>query len=371
MQIVTLKNGSTHQTILGEDYSIGQRTENGTVVSVMNTVCKQYEGQSLNNKRLLIKRRGGGGDIICLSAVIKYLLRKYPLAHITLSCSNYYYSLVDHIPHLHLTTHPCSLTELSNFDYFIDYDNLIETTRDHHKNIYNLFFEHAGHNISDPAMYISAPEQYREAVYAQNLLRQYNIPLKKKCILFQWEANSTVRSYPLEKRLQACHLLSKFKNTNLIIIGTQQQTNLSQLPQEPSTYHLMDVKGSLATLREIVRMMDVVIAPDSLFTHFAGELRKPCISLYGPFTGASRVKYYYNNYFFEATAACAPCFSHKRRCSNGCACWDSIPPSSITKLTSIILDNTGLVDLRPPSKHIDKFKLTQVGNAYKVEKHEQ
>lgn len=368
MQIVTIKNGSHHRTVFGEDFSMGQRTNNGTVVSVTSTDCQQYKGQSLDKKRLLVKRQGGGGDIICLSAVIKFLLKKYYIPHITLSCDSYYYPLIDHISQLHVTKHPCNLQDLINYDYLIDYDNLVETTSKKADNIYDLFFKHAGYNNVDPALYIGTPSSHVENFYLEELLHKNNIVLKDNVVLVQWMSNSGVRTFDSVKLSLICRKLSKLSNITILIVGTNKNINIQQLPTGNNIYHLVDLKGNLATLRELTRLSDVVVAPDSLFVHLAGETNTPCVALYGPFTGYSRVKYYKNNFFFEATSECAPCFSHKRKCPRNNICWDSIEYRSVYNFIRLLLNNSRITVDLPDEISIDDFRLQRIGYAYSVRK---
>lgn len=288
---------------------------------------RRYRGQNLDNKKLLIWRFGGIGDLMFAQPLIQFLKYTYPTCHITFGTSPNNMSVFDFWPTGlvdHVITMPFQSKELDETDYHLTFEGSIERCReaktlpaiDVFAKMANLEF-----NAFDFAP-IVLPN--KELVFQ---LRQV---IPEKTVALQVRASSMNRSLSTAKVIELINavtdlgfnvgILDAKKTSEWIdkfIVGT---TGYFKHPYR--VFNLAKVSESLQHCVAILSVCSGAIATDSSVTHLAAGLEKPIVGIYGPFRGNIRMSYYKTGAWVDTPSdwnecgAC-PCFYHEnelRKC---------------------------------------------------------
>lgn len=316
---------------------------------------------NLNGKRLLTFRNGGIGDLLFQLPAIKFLKDKYPESKIFICCSSKYKGLFENLDFIDgLEELPLKKEYLDTFDYYVNFENLIENSAEAElNNAYDLHSKkfHLPTALEVPLLQVNSDI---EASVKKEIF-PYNA---KKKILISYAASTVSRS--VNPQIYA-DLINTFKDREDIIFfisGSKYQQieidnfisqkilkqNRRLIKRLPDNYG-EDIRYTMA----LIKNSDCVIGPDSGLLHIAGGLRVPLIGLFGPFPSALRINYYknakglkaYTNCFF-ARGEWKSCFQHKydnegsschladRRRSKYSPCMDYIkPPLIIKKLAEL------------------------------------
>lgn len=126
-------------------------------------------------------------------------------------------------------------------------------------------------------------------------------------VLWQLASSTPIRSYPPEATRRALAGLVQ-AGCRVLACGTPGQTAL-HLPLPEGVVAVSGVP--LRVLFALVEQADCLVAPDSVLSHAAGGLRRPCVGLWGSFSPAWRAAYYPEHRALCGTARCAPCGVHE------------------------------------------------------------
>ncbi len=321
-------------------------------------VTEIYKGQDLSGKSLLISRFGGGGDLLVISAIARYLKDKYPDAQIALTADATWLQLFNSAGNVYdqWHTYPVSATTLEAYDYLLTFEGVVEGSgiegeAGPSENIYDLFYSTAG---IDPSLVDSKYKlptcslTKRTLKLARKELSRRKIrlgnkkhPEKDTIIAVQWMASSPIRTYPPQQLQDACLALAD-EGYKVVILGQSKYVKMDIV--HPNVYYMLDLRGGVEVALGIIHYADLVLAPDSLFVHAAAAWDVPTVALYGPFTKESRTKYYPMCDTLEATADCAPCFLHGHRpCKNARGlygvCWASLSADRVVEACKQALNN--------------------------------
>jgi ADP-heptose:LPS heptosyltransferase len=254
---------------------------------------KRYQGEDLTDKKLLIWRTGGIGDLLFIQPILKRIKELYPTCQITFCTAarnspillNYPKGTIDKIGQL-----PFSLDILKQNDYHITFEGSIERCKEaHNLNCYDIFrnMTKLNFNISD---YI--PELYPSSTILEDLKNK----IPPKTIMIQPRATSIVRSLSINKIVE---LVRKINDAGFIA-GIQDST----LNAHKISYLINNKLSGLKVHNLAVTSKNIAygvgnayycaggIVTDSAFTHILAALKKPVVGLYGPFRGELRMKYY-------------------------------------------------------------------------------
>jgi len=305
-----------------------------------------YRGQSLDGKRLLVARYGGGGDLMFITGLVRELKRRWPGAtRLDVICDrkwHFIWSTNRDVRRYMAYRRRFTVEEIEEHDYLLIFEGLIEADPAPRGNVYDLFYERAG---IDPATvppgnkrphWTPAPG---DAKKARRLLRELGVE-DRPTVAVQWRSNSPIRTYPSRPLWQVCQELAD-AGCEVLILGRDRE--VPRWARGERVHRLAENGARIEILAALVGMVDLLVGPDSFFTHLAAAVETPSVALYGPFTAESRVKYYPRCTTLEAKADCAPCFIHGHQpCPNAAvssgACWASLPPGLIAETCLEVLN---------------------------------
>ena len=285
-------------------------------------VYKPYQGQSLDNKTILIFRTGGIGDLLFIQPNLIYLKKKYPTCIIKFACGPQYQAMietwdcVDQVLDL-----PFSLKDLTNSDYHVLFEGVIERCRlAESTNAYNLFSKWMGLDLPDELLIPKQHPKKEMVKFANQKLNNWNVK-PNDFILMQIRASSPVRS-PNPKFWKI--LIDKLTDCGYNIILTDSPRQSKQLDQFISStknynkvFNFCQYSESLDYTIALISLCKLSIATDSAINHIAASLDKPCYGIFGPFPGHIRLSTYPKARWVDAQKDCAPCFLHSQQpCKN-------------------------------------------------------
>jgi ADP-heptose:LPS heptosyltransferase len=287
---------------------------------------------NLNNKKLLIIRYGGIGDVISSMFAIAELKNKYPTVKIgyltnfkNLDILRIFPNLIDYV------SQPIAKLEtIRRFDYVVCLDNVIELD-DESTNapIQDIYAKHLFSNITLNSL---------DMVFNNNIINQKTI---SKGIGIQYITNSVIRNYNIDNIICLINLLTaKFPNEPICLLGPPNDyLNVEYILSKINSQNII-VNGCgskelniLETIK-LVNTLKLVIGPDSSMLHIAGICNVPAIGLFGSFPSDLRMSYYNKMIGIDGKSDCSPCFRHNPQAfcklNNGQGvCLNSISPQLI------------------------------------------
>lgn len=328
----------------------------GTVTDI-RAYYKQYKGEDLNNKTILVWRHGGIGDLMFMMPPLRLLKNKYPRAKIMVATGTEFLDTYMNVPYIDvLMPMPINARHFLSADYHLKFEGIIENNINaEHVNAYDLFLERFGFDPSKVSPNEKRPDIFltdKENKFAEDYFAEMEIKPEDLKIGVQVQASSPIRTYPIE-RVNALARGLVVKGAFVVLFGGPRQQQISQslinhISEMTKTKNRIVATStapfSLRQSMAIARHMDLVIAPDSAIVHIAAGLGVPIIGLYGPFPSTLRMKYYYNAIGLNAATACSPCFTHGHDpCARGTPspCFGSIDIPTILGATDFLLKKTG------------------------------
>lgn len=313
------------------------------------------------NTKLLVVRRGGIGDILFVSAILKHIKDQNPSIRITFMADSSNQLVTQSIPAIDRTARISwrCIGELLFNNRIVFLDNKLEHHPDAKKlNIYDLIGEkffgvYLENQEKRPYFFIDG----NRTDFFSKKLDQLS-KTKSIRIGVQLQANSPVRTPNLETWSNIIlSIASAIPNSFFYILieskNTWAYTELYKLINTKDTdiasriINLGNFLKNTSDLFSAIANFDLVVAPDSSVIHIAAGLKIPAIGLYGPFPSALRIAYYENCIGVDAHYPCTPCFTHGHlpclAAQNNNAiespCFDQISPISVTKIAISLLEN--------------------------------
>jgi len=321
---------------------------------------KPYRGQELNNKRLLVLRTGGIGDLLFIQPNLRYLKQKYPSCKIIFATGLQYHSMVETWTDCIdvLTTLPFNESDFISCQYHLTFEGVIERTREAHTtNAYELFSKWMGLNLDKNLLRpVQEPNDIVYSEVRQILKNNFKLDINKnnKLCAIQLRASSPIRTpHPGQLWVPIINFLI---SQNYKIIITDNPAMHSQIENIINTFfkehrdkifnftkHSQSISYSIA----LAKIVDMVVGIDSSLLHIAESVGTKNFGIYGPFPGSIRLSTYKYNDWIDCTASCAPCFTHGHRpCiyggnNGGCSpCYQHINMSEfITKFKNLEIRN--------------------------------
>lgn len=260
------------------------------------------------NRRILLYRQGGIGDLLFFTPSIRRLRELHPDAAIDVCCHAPYAIVFDQNPNVSdCPAYPMPLEQVKTYDHAVFFEDVIETNPDAETmHAVDLMAKRIGVELSNRDMEYTLQEpDFRAA-----LTRFPRTPERPR-IAIQVYASTPVRSWPeqhIANFVQACLMLG----WEVFLFGSPGSvhsagaarllTNLTQLESPP------ELRESIA----IMGTCDVLVAPDSSLIHIAGALGIPAVGLYGPFPWKLRTAYAPTTKSLTGVGFCSPCFHHTK-----------------------------------------------------------
>jgi len=330
--IFSLKEGHSYvcsdyiikQIMRGHSLSMGNIEE-------IDKYYHKYDGQDLTNKKLLVWRSGGIGDLLFITPTLQYIKDTYPGVQIRVACSSKYLDLWHRHPLIfdgHAFPMPFDLDLMLWADYHLHFEGAIETGgRAEYIHAVDLFSEYF--NLAD----CIATEKRRPIVpdcdeldnKMRNILKYtMGIDVSKKIILVQFRASAPIRTFPERRTMEIAIRLAE-PGRNVIIVDHPNSASrindyLKLMDNPPGIFngaaHVRNIRETIA----LIKKSALLIAPDSSLTHIAGAINIdiPTLAIYGPFPSKVRTAYYPKCVAIDAyykpngSKGCAgtPCFTH-------------------------------------------------------------
>lgn len=282
--------------------------------------AKQYHGQDLTNKSLLVWRTGGMGDLCFITPNLQHIKDTYANSKIYLGCGSKFKSSMLGNPHIDkLLSLPIPYDLLLESDYYLMFEGIIENNPEaRNVNAYDLFIRAFGFEgkISNenklPVLALSQShlERNREIIAKVGCIRGPNGDTN--LIAVGLKASHIIRSIPPMHLNTIVERLVGSDNRVILVGGPDDKDVANSLPisRHPMVIHgyaqALDYRDSIAQ----IFLSDGVIGPDSSVVHIAGALRKPVVGVFGPFPSRLRMMYYKYASAFDINIRCGPCFMH-------------------------------------------------------------
>lgn len=294
------------------------------------------ETKDWNGKSILVVRVGGLGDLTLLTPVLREIKRRWPQAHLSISCMKEFGQALQHLPYINeILAFPVKLEEAEKFDAWIFYENAIERNPDaktmHSVDVYAKMI-----GLSDCDEFHKRQDYrvtMREQIWAEEAFPRTE---GKRRLVVQVSASARCRTYPEKKLQEVVHTMLQ-KGWEVFLMD---RPGTMKVDEPPPGLILMADGYNFRQRCAVIANSDCVLAPDSSLAHIAGALGIPCIALYGPFPWQVRTKYSPTTLGINGVGKCAPCFHHvhlnnhfPKNCPSAskgiCEVLDSIPPVRI------------------------------------------
>lgn len=307
---------------------------------------KPWVDDDLAGKTLLVWRSGGFGDILFLTPLLAKIKRLWPTCKLWFATQPQYHAAIAGNPDVDLVlTLPIPLAAFRGADWHLHFEGTIERSTDPARHAVDIFAEHAGIPIGDDEKALIYEPSIARVVAMRNRLVVLGVKPDLPIVAVQPKASSPIRTYPPDMLAKVIKKLVDHGNQVLVLGGPR------DFPQKARGGGVWDLCGAFSDMADSVAALanaDLLVAPDSSLTHFAGAMNIPTVAIYGPFPGAVRTAYYPNCETLEVDSVkwpCAPCFIHghkpcpraQKRNQTYSPCFETIEPGMIVSAAKAIL----------------------------------
>lgn len=278
-------------------------------VSTLETTFNNLTSTTnLNNKKLLIIRYGGIGDILSLLFAISELKSKFINLQIGILTSFKNIEILKNFPNLinYIATPITNMSELIKFDYLAYFDNVIENDPNSKMNsIQDIYATNMFVNITDNSL---------SNIFNYNI--EINNKIQPKGIGIHYKSNAIIRNYSIELVLELIKLLKfKFPKEPIYLLGSpndyiNSEYILSNYNDKIITNGCGFKELEINEIAKVINNLKLVIGVDSSMLHIAGIYNVPLIGLFGPFPSNLRISHYNNSIGIDGMSSCSPCFRH-------------------------------------------------------------
>lgn len=268
---------------------------------------RPYTGQDLTNKKLLVWRSGGIGDLLFIQPNLIHLKKKYPTSEIIFSCSSGYFPLVDNWKCIDgITTLPIDFNLFSKFDYHLTFEGVIERCKQAETtNAYEIFSKWMGLDLPPTELVPKLYTKSKNNEIIKNTLNKLNIEFGKY-IVIQLRTSSPIRTPSVELWKKVFTYLLEHNQTLVITDKPEMKNQIDKFINLviPTKYrdnviNFSPYSSSIDLSISLANFSKCVIAPDSSLIHIAAALNKPSLGIYAPFPGEIRMKHYPNSDWIE------------------------------------------------------------------------
>lgn len=282
-------------------------------------VYKQYKGENLDNKSLLIWRQGGIGDLLFIQPNLIYLKEKYPTCKIKFACGPQYQSMVRRWDCVdELLDLPFHINELFKSDFHCVFEGVIERCREAENTCsYNLFTKWMGLNLLDDQLIPKQKPDPESVVKIKRILEKNNIE-EKDFIVLQLRASSPIRTPNPNIWVKLINMLTK-NGHNIVItdsplMSKQLDTFISVLDNKDKIFNFSTYSNEISDTISLVSLAKLAISTDSALSHISISVGTKMFGIFGPFPGNVRLSTYPKNLCdwvdVKHPEGCSPCFIH-------------------------------------------------------------
>ena len=252
-------------------------------------------GGDWSGKSILLIRPGGLGALMLLGCVVREIKRRWPTCAVALSCSpggeEVFEGVTEGKPDA-FVPYPLPMSLLAGYDAVIPMEGATEYSPGaHDAHMVDVFANRVG--IEMPAdmaarvpAFATSDEERREA------LRRYPRTARPRLAL-QFGGSCGVRTYPADLMLQVVYFLVEKRGWEVMLLGNPGELDFGERVRFPGRVKNCSMDGlSFRESAGVVATSDVVLAPDSVWTHVAGALDMPAVALYGSESWLQRTAQY-------------------------------------------------------------------------------
>lgn len=280
---------------------------------------KKYNGESLDNKTLLVWRTGGIGDLLFIQPNLVYLKEKYPNSKIIFSCAPQYQPMVEDWDCIdEIITLPFNYTYLLKSDYHAIFEGVIERCKEAETtNCYKLFTRWLDLNLSEEKLVPKLNVKSNLVEECENILRDnFNIDIENdKVILCQYRASSIIRS--LKPEIFG-NIINELTNNGYKVIITDSPNQseyirnfiMNNVENKDKVFNFSGYSKSIDYTIALASIISCSLSTDSSLIHISQAVGTPVLGIYGPFPGKVRMETYRNSDWIDCESSCAPCFLH-------------------------------------------------------------
>lgn len=277
-------------------------------VSLLDNRFRQYNiNMDCNDKSILFLRTAGGGDMLFLSAIINYIKVKYPKVTIDFCCIEEQSEIAKLILGVdNVLPMPLNSKDFHKYDFHFEISGLIEHNDiNSNTNVYDVLFQHLG--IED----CSTIEKKYKKPYIKTIER-YDI--KEKTIGIHPFANDNIRQLDIgliNLVIDKLIMLGYF----IIIFSSKEEKEIYS-----PFFHknvIWTAGKSFSDITNMLSSLELVICSDSLFLHLCQAIGVHTLSIHGPFSSESRVKYYTNLTYIDTFPDCRCSLHGVGKCPKG------------------------------------------------------
>ena len=259
---------------------------------------------NLNNKKILINRYGGIGDLLCILPAIYELKNKFPTCQVGIMASYSYLPLFYNFPSLieGCVNNVVIYNSIKHFDYFINLDKVVENHEDKSMNIHDIYAE---------KLFVKINKNSINNVIKCNSINKSNIDIPRNGIGIQYKTNAIIRDYPLDHMIEVINMIHNERPNELIYLLGLPDDYINVNYIQSKTHGPVIANGcgtskmNINETFDLISSLKAVIAPDSSMIHMAGLTNTPIIGLYGPFHPKTRIGYYNNAVGIYANPSCS------------------------------------------------------------------
>jgi len=281
----------------------------------------------LTNKKVLIIRNGGIGDILSALFGIVELKRRFKGIYIGLLTEFKNLELVSSFKGIldFASSNIIPFNSIKFFSHIVNLDDVIENNNE--LDIQDVFAAKMGVKIHH------ATKATLIKYFCRNEFTRNGIGI-------QYRSNSQIRNYSLEHIVELMNkLYIKYPNKPIVLLGVPNDflhVNYIQVncPNKIISNGCGNNTYTILQSFDIIQQLELVIACDSSMNHIAGLCNTPLIGLFGPFHSSKRISKYNNAIGINGKTNCSPCNRHDPQSfcpfTNGEGiCINSIPPDLI------------------------------------------
>jgi ADP-heptose:LPS heptosyltransferase len=297
-------------------------------------VYRPYNGQSLENKKLLVWRQGGIGDLLFISPNLRYLKELYPTCQIVFGCGPQYQTMVKEWDFVDkIVDMPFTFSTLSGCDYHSMFEGVIERTKQaESENAYGLFTKWMNLNLPKEKLYPQQKPNDLAVECCKKILSDWNIK-EKEFIIIQPRASSPIRT---PRPLVWKTIIDRLTQKDQIVVITDSRHNSNGIEEFRKTlnnpekvFNFASHSDELSKSIAMTSLSKLAIGIDSSLLHIAESLDVRGVGIFGPFPGKIRLETYRFSDWIDCKSFCSPCFIHSSGlCRNSKAgyvcCYDNI-----------------------------------------------
>ena len=277
---------------------------------------RPYIGQNLANKRLMVWRTGGIGDLLFIQPNLKYLKELYPTCEIIIGCGPQYQAMVEDWDCIdEVVDLPFPTQYLMRANYHAIFEGVIERCLEAHTtNAYNLFTRWLGLNLPNDKLIPTQKVKEEKLEECKKILSEFNLEGMKFTII-QMRASSPIRTPNPKVWAEIIDQLTKKDHAVVITDAAHASESIDVfikhlIKDKDLVFNFAKYSTSLDYTIALTSLAELAISTDTALVHIAAALGVKSFGLYGPFPGEIRLSTYPKARWINAEHHCAPCFLH-------------------------------------------------------------